>query len=231
MTKKKIVTTEQDMNRFLKGYQKFRAHYFSKDRKSPLYKKLLREGQSPKIMVIACSDSRVDPSIILGALPGELFVVRNVANLVPPFDNNPKHHGTSAALEFAVQVLGVSHIIVLGHSHCGGIQALLKPLQDQQAPREHNFITSWMNIASAAREKVSQCCQDQPPEVQAKLCEEESLLISLNNLRTFPWIDSRVQAGLLSLHAWHFDLRTGVIEQFNQAHQQFEELCPLLLIG
>lgn len=212
-----------EISRLIMGYQQFRSQYF-KNPKNTLFKDLVDKGQSPKIMVIACSDSRVDPSTILGGLPGELFVVRNVANLIPPYDNDPKHHGTSAALEFAVQSLKVHHIIVLGHSHCGGIRALLKPPRHSKNSKESSFITSWMNIANEAKEKVLTQCKEQPLEQQAKVCEEQSLLISLKNLRTFPWIDEKVCAGILSLHVWRFDLSTGTIQRFNADSHQFEDL-------
>jgi carbonic anhydrase len=215
---------DKEINHFITGYKKFRSHYFCNDKKNPLYKKLVREGQSPTTMVIACSDSRVDPSLILGAQPGELFVVRNVANLVPPCDNNPKHHGTSAALEFAVQTLKVSHIIVLGHSHCGGIRALLTAEQQSHQAHEHSFITSWTNIVSEAKEKVLATCKDQSLDAQEKVCEEHSLLISLRNLRTFPWIEEKVHSGTLTLHAWRFDLSTGIIQHFDEDQNKFEDL-------
>jgi carbonic anhydrase len=213
------MSDDQEIQNFIRGYKKFRTDYFSSEKKNFLYEKLVREGQSPRTMVITCSDSRVDPSIILNVLPGELFVVRNVANLVPPFDNNPKHHGTSAALEFAVQTLNVRHIIVLAHSHCGGIRALLSA-----DSTDTNFISSWMNIAHEAKKKVLTQHKNQSLEQQEKICEEESLLISLKNLRSFPWIDEKVCAGVLYLHAWRFDLSTGIIKKFNEQSKQFEAL-------
>lgn len=223
-TSKKHITHDQEINRVIKGYQQFRETYFCEKKKNPLYKKLVREGQTPKTMVIACSDSRVDPSIILGCSPGELFVVRNVANLVPPYDNDPKHHGTSAALEFAVQTLKVSHIIVLGHSHCGGITALLKPHHHPTDSKEHSFIASWMNIAEEAKNDVLAKHKNHSLEQQAEACEKQSLLISQRNLLTFPWIRDKVIADRLSLHSWHFDLNTGIIQRFNTQLQRFEDL-------
>lgn len=210
----------KEIEAFIAGYKKFRAHYFSKDKKNPLYARLVQDGQNPKTMIITCSDARVDPSIILDVLPGELFVVRNVANLVPPYDNDPKHHGTSAALEFGVRFLHVHHIIILAHSHCGGIRALL----ETSDVKENDFISSWMNIAQAAKEKVLRHYQHLPLEQQAAYCEEASLLISLKNLRTFPWIEEKVQANQLFLHAWRFDLANGMIKRFNAALDQFEDL-------
>jgi carbonic anhydrase len=212
-----------EINTLIRGHQEFHAKYFNNP-DNILFKNLVTNGQNPQTMIIACSDSRVDPSIILNSAPGKLFVFRNVANLVPPCDNDLKHHGTSAALQYAVQALQVKNIIVMGHSHCGGIRALLtstKPIANQ---KETDFITSWMDIAEAAKKKVLAECQDQPIEQQAKMCEEQSLRISLNNLRTFSWIDERVRAGVLQLHAWRFDLRTGMMQNFNVTSQKFEDL-------
>jgi len=208
------------VSRLTSGYHKFKSQYFQDSRK--LYEDLVKNGQSPKIMVIACSDSRVAPSIILNALPGELFVVRNVANLVPPFNEDSKPHGTSAALEFAVLSLQVTDIIVLGHSYCGGIKALLKS-PEQSDSTKNSFVTHWMGIATRAREETLKLCQNQPFEQQAKFCEEQTLLLSLKNLLTFPWIHKRVSEGTLSLHAWHFDLSTGMMRQYDPA---LEKLAP-----
>jgi carbonic anhydrase len=212
-----------EINRLIRGHEDFRAYYFNNPQNS-LYENLVKKGQSPKTMVIACSDSRVDPSIILNSAPGELFVVRNVANLVPPFDNDPKHHGTSAALEFAVQTLKVENIIVLGHSHCGGIHALLKEEDKPKLPKPPSFIGSWMSIAKQAKEKTLATCKDYPIEYQEKVCEEHALATSLNNLLSFPWIAEKVNLGLLSLHAWRFDLTSGRIQQLNTQSEKFEDL-------
>ncbi len=217
-------TQDVEMQRLLEGYRQFRETYFEGNKPHALYQKLVEEGQNPKTMVIACSDSRVDPSIILGSLPGELFVVRNVANLVPPYDNDPKHHGTSAALEFAVQTLGVRHIILLGHSHCGGIRALLTKSDTEMTPKNPSFISSWMNIANAAKTKTLTHFEQAPLELQEKMCEEYSLKISLNNLLTFPWIHEKVTDATLALHAWRFDLGTGMIQGFHTERQTFEDL-------
>jgi carbonic anhydrase len=209
-----------EIKQFIAGYKRFRARYFCEKKINPLYKKLVAEGQSPNTMVVTCSDARVDPSIILDVLPGELFVVRNVANLVPPYDDDPKHHGTSAALEFAVQTLKVRHIIVLAHSHCSGIRTLLETSLTQKS----SFLASWMSIAQAAKEHVVKHYPDLSLAQQAELCEQNALLISLKNLHTFPWIQDKITAGQLSLHAWRFDLASGVISQFNERLNQFESL-------
>jgi carbonic anhydrase len=200
------------------GYKKFRQEYF--ERNSQLYEEL-KEGQKPKVLVIACSDSRVDPAIILNCKPGDLFVVRNVANLVPPYENDSGHHGTSAALEFAVLGLGIKHIIVLGHSSCGGIQALVA---DSNKIKEKNFISRWMEIAKPALEKTIKNYAEQSMEEKVGKCAQFALVNSLNNLFTFPWIKERAEAGELSLYSWFFNIENGVIEEFNNKEQKFVEL-------
>ena len=153
-------------------------------------------------MLIACSDSRVDPLRITGAGLGDVFIVRNVANLVPPYAPDRAYHGTSAALEFAVRVLGVVHVVVMGHARCGGSQALLEgsPL----AGRGDDFVGAWMAIAEPARERAEKVAPTGPARQRAR--EQESIKVSLANLATFPWIRQRVAAGTLRLHGWYYDL-------------------------
>jgi carbonic anhydrase len=195
------------MKTLLDGYERF-LHGYWQDHKD-LYEALARDGQSPSTMVIACSDSRVSPEVIFDTEPGEIFVVRNVSNLVPPYAPDLGNHGTSAALEFAVTVLGVQRIVVLGHSLCGGIRALVR------GPRaeDGDFISSWMAIAKSARARV--CDSPEAPsefDTLCQLCERESIRVSLGNLLTFPWIKSRVDAGTLTLAGLHFNVQSGALE-------------------
>lgn len=208
----------QELEYVIQGYKKFRHKYFESN--NNLYEEL-KDGQSPKILVIACSDSRVDPAIILNCKPGDLFVVRNVANLVPPYENDSGHHGTSAALEFAVLGLGIKHIIILGHSSCGGIQALVA---NPNQIREKNFISRWMEIAQPALKRTIENYPDRPVEEQVSNCARFALVNSLNNLFTFPWIKERVVAKEIFLHSWYFNIETGIIEEFNSETQRFSEL-------
>lgn len=200
------------------GYKKFREKYFSG--KNPLFADL-KTGQNPKIMVIACSDSRVDPSIILNCKPGDLFVVRNVANLIPPFEDDSGHHGTSAALEFAVCGLEVAHIIIFGHSNCGGINSLISnPVQIKQG----SFISRWMELAQPAYQKTIQTYPTSSIAEKTNHCAHFALIHSLQNLQSFPWIKSKIKAGKLSLHSWYFNIETGVIEEFDPETGAFSEL-------
>ncbi len=161
-------------------------------------------------MVIACADSRVAPEVIFDCVPGEIFVVRNVSNLVPTYAPDTGNHGTSAALEFAVTALGVRNIVVLGHSQCGGIRALM-----QGPGGDHgDFIESWMAIAQPARTRVCDApdAASQDFATLCTRCEHESIRVSLANLLTFPWISSRVATGKLKLQGMHFNVQTGRLE-------------------
>ncbi len=205
----------RDVADFVAGFWRFHARYFGRDRE--LYEQLSR-GQSPRALVIACSDSRVDPAHLLDARPGDLFVVRNVANLVPPYETDGATHGVSAALEFAVQVLEVGHVCVIGHGQCGGVKALL-----EGAPGE--FLPHWVAIAREARDDVLARLPHKPPALQALACEQAALLLSLRNLLTFPWVAARVEAGSLTLHAWYFDLERGALLGYDAATGRFAPLA------
>lgn len=190
------------MERLIDGYRRFRAEAWPERRRE--FERLAEQGQTPRTLVIGCVDSRVDPAMILGAAPGELLVVRNVANLVPPYQPDSAYHGTSAALEFAVRVLQVADIIVLGHGMCGGIRALL----EGAPPEASDFVAPWMQIAAAARRHALSCDDGSDRQLE---CEHAAVGLSLDHLRSFPWIAERVAAGTLRLHGGHFDIRTGVL--------------------
>ncbi len=188
------------MDRLLAGYQRFRDGAWPERRRQ--FELLAEEGQQPNAMVIACADSRVDPGMIFDTGPGELFVVRNVAGLVPPYAPDSAYHGTSAALEFGVRVLEVRNLVVMGHGLCGGVRALL----EGTPPEASDFVAPWMEIAAPARICALRC--DVPDQQQ--LCgDHEVVKLSLANLRSFPWIAAREASGQLALHGAHFDVRFG----------------------
>ena len=189
------------MDELIEGYRRFRAGQWPERRAT--FEALAERGQAPRALVVACSDSRVDPAMIFAAAPGEIFVVRNVANLVPPYAPDSEPHATSAALEFAVRSLKVADVIVLGHAMCGGIRALLKGAPEPAG----EFLGPWMRIAEPAKRKAFAC---EPGERQAA-CEREAVKVSLGNLATFPWVAERVTAGRLRLHGAIFDIRSGVL--------------------
>lgn len=203
----------QHIKKLLDGYVAFQEMYFGATQKAQAFQQLVKRGQKPEIMLISCCDSRLDPTVLFNCEPGDLFVVRNVANLVPPYNPDSKHHSTSSALEFAVKHLAVKEIIILGHSHCGGILSLLESqtLVDAEE-RDKSFIYYWMQIAKEAKEKAYQEMTSQNKEKLACRCAKEALKISIKNLHTFPWIEERVNKGVLGTHAWYFDLETGVLD-------------------
>lgn len=202
----------------IEGFRRFRERHFAKD--SAQFRDLAQFGQAPKALVVACCDSRVDPALVLDCAPGDLFVIRNVANLVPPAENQGHYHGTSAALEFGVRNLGLRHIIVLGHAQCGGIHALLEGGVD----KDDSFIAEWMGIADAAREQVERELADADSKVRHRACEQQAILVSLNNLMTFSWIRERVEQGGLTLHGWYFDIERGELLGYDATTRQFETL-------
>ncbi|EMR12384.1 carbonic anhydrase [Methylophaga lonarensis MPL] len=201
--------------KLLEGFQRFKQQYFGNDGR--LYASM-KNGQPAKILMVACCDSRVDPAILTDCDPGDLFTVRNVANLVPPCEDGGHYHGTSAALEFAVEGLQVESIIVMGHANCGGIRALW-----QGSDQNHSqFIHRWMSIAQSAKDWVKQHHAEDPEAAQLRACEMRSILVSLDNLLSFEAIRQRVEAGTLRLHGWYFDLAAGELLCFNPKSGLFE---------
>ncbi|MBY0291805.1 MAG: carbonic anhydrase [Alphaproteobacteria bacterium] len=209
-----------DIENLVQGYRRFRKHYFSEQNSA--FEDLVRLGQRPKVLMIACSDSRVDPAIVMDCQPGDLFVIRNVANLVPPFEDDQSYHGTSAALQFGICGLGIRHVILFGHTQCGGIQALLE--QAPETCEQKGFIAKWMELAKPAHEAVLKYHKEATLDEKNTLCGQYSLINSLRNLQTFPWIIERVTGGSLFLHAWNFDLVQGVIEVFDEKENCFKKL-------
>lgn len=184
------------------GYKRFRAGNWQERQR--VFEQLAEQGQKPKAMVVTCIDSRLDPAMIFDAGPGELLVVRNVANLVPPYAPDSHYHGTSAALEFGIRVLEIPRIIVLGHGMCGGVKALLNGAPETA----RDFVVPWMAMANEAWTKAIKV-----PEAERQLCcEHEVIKVSLKNLMTFPWIAEKVAKGTLSLQGMWFAISSGRLE-------------------
>ena len=179
----------------------------------------LRDGQSPRVMVIACSDSRVDPSVIFDTSPGEIFVVRNVAALVPPFELGGLRHGVSAALEFAVTQLEVTDVVVMAHGACGGVNAALTRRFRDAPPGEGGFIARWMSMLDETRDRIVAELGEGPEAVRA--LELESVRVSLANLRTFPCIPVREAAGKLRLHGAYFAIADGMLHILDEGSGSF----------
>lgn len=199
---------KNSLDKMLKGYRQFREKYASGDNSIMQY--LSHYGQQPQIMVVSCCDSRVDPALILQCDPGDLFVVRNVANIIPPYEKDEAHHGTSAALEFGIYFLKVKHLILLGHSQCGGIQVLL----DKAKTHPNDFITNWVSLIKR-KDGHFQNADD-----FAKLALKQSL----QNCLTFPWIREKVEEQSLTIHLWFFDVEKGQILTYRDSSMHYEPL-------
>jgi len=209
-----------EINELVQGFQRFRVKSFEPNRE--LFNRLAMQGQTPRTLLIGCSDSRVDPAILTDSAPGDMFVVRNVANLVPPYETTGRYHGTSAALEFAVCNLNVSNIIVLGHSRCGGIRALLEGYGRNE--EGEGFIAPWVQIAAPARDEVLRRWPDASSEFKQRACERAGIRTSLMNLMTFPFIRQRVEDGRVKLYGWYYDLETGELMQYDPDKDRFYDM-------
>jgi carbonic anhydrase len=203
--------------RLLEGYRSFLDDRFTRERSR--YEELAQSGQTPKIMLIGCCDSRVAPETIFDARPGEMFVVRNVANLVPPFSPDDQMHGTSAALEYGVQALKVAHIVVMGHGRCGGIRAFADDKQGPLSPGD--FIGKWIALLNPAAQRSGGRGRNESLEVYVERLGQASVLQSLANLRTFPCISILEGKGRLQLHGAYFDVSTGVLMRLDPQTGQF----------
>ncbi len=208
-----------DVRDFICGFKSFQEEYFRGDRK--LFESL-QSGQNPKALVIACCDSRTDPFPLMHCDPGDIFVVRNIANIAPPYQEDESYHGVSAAVEYAVTVLEVPDIIILGHSSCGGIQALVQGT-DANASR---FVGKWISILNPAREQALSKFGPSDSRV-FPACEMAGILTSMENLLTFPFVSERVEKGALRIHGWYFDMNTGALLSYLPQTGDFEELVPL----
>lgn len=212
------------IRKLVDGFRAFRTHYF-KDHQS-LYRQLVSQGQKPKVCVVACADSRVDPAIVLQVEPGDIFAIRNVANLVPPCEEQAggdvSYHGTSAALEFAVTVLGVEHVVIFGHAHCAGVQAMI----DGQSGKSvaGRFIPAWTSISAKAFHRAKDAKPDAEGPELARCCERQGVLVSLENLMTFPFVRDRVEAGTLKLHGWYLDIAEGELSEYDPDKHDFVQL-------
>lgn len=214
----------REVKKLIDGYQRFHKKYFQEQ--PEIYNTLFEQGQSPKFLVISCCDSRVHPTQVMDTMPGDIFVIRNVANLVPVNEVDGKPHGTSAAIEFAIKHLDVKHIIIFGHSQCGGIRSLM---EGDHLDHEYGFIDPWMEIAKSAKEAVVNDYADEDFDAQCIMCEKASIQVSLKNLKTFPWVKERYDAGNLFIHGWYFDIESGNL--FCNKGEQFVPVKDLAFIS
>ena len=205
------------LSKLIEGYRRFREHDWARERERWSE---LAEGQSPQVMILSCADSRVDPAQIFDARPGEMFIARNIAALAPPYETSSGFHGVSAALEFAVTQLNVGEILVMGHGLCGGCSAALTGKFEDTPPGEGHFIADWVRMLNGARDEVlarhAQLDRDAFLDM-----EREAVKVSIKNLRTFPWISAREQAGELMLHGAHFSIAEGRLYVLDEAEGSF----------
>lgn len=200
------------------GFRKFRESFFVEN--AALYDKLASDGQAPKFLVISCSDSRVDPAILSSASPGDMFVVRNVANLVPPYETSEGYHGVSSAIEFAVANLKVETVIVLGHRQCGGIRALVT--SNSEEPK--SFVQKWVRIAASAKERVMKRYAGSSEDELCRHCEMEAIVTSVENLKSFPFVQEALSGRSMEILGLYFDLEKGELWELDQALGEFKLL-------
>jgi len=205
---------DESSDPLIAGYRRFRVDHWPAAKAE--YEALAVDGQTPHTLIVACSDSRADPALIFDAAPGQLFVVRNVANLVPPYEPDGQLHGVSAALEFGVKVLNVRRIVVMGHAHCGGVAAM----RDGAPNTVQDFVAPWIAQGTPVVRRIAETCG---PDDCEQATEEAVVRLSLDNLRTFPWIAERETAGTLELTGLHFGIAEGMLRKLTAA-ARFEPL-------
>ena len=210
----------KEINALIEGFRNFKLEY-TLDEKGK-YRELAEYGPHSKILMIACCDSRADPAIITNSEAGDLMVIRNIANLVPPYEPNNSFQETQAALEFAVSYLAVEHVIVMGHSRCGGIRSLLTRLIDDADAILP--LDKWTSVAEPAAKKVLVSMEGASLDEKSCACSREALKASLTNLRSYPWIADREQKEKLKIHGWYFNLADGDLQSYEESSGQFETL-------
>lgn len=200
--------------KLLDGYVAFHNKYISSQ--NPIMELLHTNGQNPSILIVSCCDSRVDPALLFQCDPGDLFVVRNIANIIPPYEEDSLHHGISAALEYGINSLNIKHLIILGHSQCGGIKAWLdlKSGKTTSTP----FVDKWVSIINIPHFE----------ELSPDVCSILALHNSYSNCLTFPWIYDKVMQGVLIIHLWYFDIKTGEILVYAPETQKYNSLLESL---
>lgn len=208
------------IEQLIKGHKEFQHLHFKKFEYE--FDELVEKGQSPEILFIGCSDSRVVPDLITGSKPGDLFILRNIGNFVPPFKKDNDYHGTAAAIEYAVSVLGVKHIIVCGHSHCGACESLYKELPDGD---DLVHVRKWLELGSVTRNFVEQNFEGYQFNEKLRITEQISVIFQLENLITYPAVKRGVDNGTLTLHGWYYELQSGNIKYFDSDSMEFKELA------
>ena len=210
---------DKNIQALIDGHSAFKSVKFAKNEER--FKELVEKGQHPKALFIGCSDSRVMPALITNSKAGDLFIARNIGNFVAPFNPDQSYHATASAIEYAVSVLEVSDIIVCGHSECGAIAALYKDIK----PTDENLHTiKWLELGASAKKAALLSHRGRPHEEILRYTEKVSLIFQIENLLTYPAVKRRVEKGKLFLHGWHYDLKNGTIEYYDDVSYEFKEL-------
>ena len=204
------------MRKLYKGIHKFQESYFKKEEE--FFKRLSKE-QEPEVLFITCADSRVDPNLVTQSKPGELFIVRNVGNIIPPYDAIKDKNSVAAAIEFAVLMLKVTDIIVCGHSNCGAMEALYK---DERELTNMPHLKDWLKLAAPVKDIVLKYYPMIQSEARQRITEEENVLCQLHNIQTYPFVQEALNAGVLHLHGWYYNIGTGSIYYYNSSEDVFE---------
>ncbi len=206
-------------DKLIDGYRHFRRTTFR--REQGRYRRLALEGQEPKILVIGCSDSRVSPSVVFGAQPGDIFVARNIANIVPPHDPDSKPRSIGAVVEYAVKILKVTDIVIKGHARCGGVAALVDNAAHLPPT---DYLKPWVEVAAPARALFPPNFASLSPDERRLVSEQAVIQNSIMNLSGFPWVRDRVEAGTLRLHGWHFDFEHGILTRHDAESGEWVEI-------
>ncbi|WP_298751436.1 carbonic anhydrase [uncultured Arcobacter sp.] len=211
------------IKRLIEGNEKFRKEYFPYFEKE--LRKSVKEGQKPEVLFIGCSDSRVTPDLMLDSQPGDMFIMRNVGNFVPPYKLDEDFHGTAAAIEFAVSVLHVKNIIVCGHSHCGACKALYDDIVDDPTMIH---VKVWLKLGEKAKERTLKNQKFTTKEGMYRATERNSIRHQLDNLLTYPEVKKRVETNELMIHGWYYDIETGNIDYYDKSQDNFKPLKEFL---
>ncbi|MBU4319929.1 MAG: carbonic anhydrase [Thermodesulfovibrionales bacterium] len=204
------------MKKLYKGIHKFQGSYFKKEK---AFFKRLSKRQAPEVLFITCSDSRIDPNLVTQSKPGELFIVRNIGNIIPPYDAIKDKNSVAAAIEFAVLSLKVKDIIVCGHSNCGAMQAIFK---DERELRNMPHLKDWLKLAAPVKDIVLKHYPETSAEIRQRITEEKNVLCQLHNIQTYPFVQEALNEGVLHLHGWYYNIGTGSIYYYNSSEDAFE---------
>jgi len=207
------------IEQLIRGHKEFQNLHFKNFEFR--FDELVLKGQSPEILFIGCSDSRVVPDLITGSQPGDLFILRNIGNFVPPFKDDNDFHGTAAAIEYAVSVLGVKHIIVCGHSHCGACESLYKEIPKS---KDLVHVRKWLELGIVPKNFVESNFPDKTLVEKYRLTEQISIIYQLENLLTYPAVKRKVEEEILTIHGWYYELQSGNIKYFDTEELEFKEL-------